>query len=165
MRRALIPGSFDPVTLGHLNIICRAAGNYDEVVVGIFENPEKHYLFTLGQRAALLREATQNLANVRVVACDGYTADYAKEGGFAAIVRGYRSDSDLTYEQKMAQYNSGRGGVHTLLLETPPELAGVSSTRVRERLAAGESISGLVPESCRKTVLRFYRENTEHADA
>ena len=114
MRRALIPGSFDPVTLGHLNIICRAAGNYDEVVVGIFENPEKHYLFTLEQRAALLRTATQNHANVRVVACDGYTADYAKEGGFAAIVRGYRSDSDLTYEQKMAQYNSGRGGVHTL---------------------------------------------------
>ena len=162
MRRALLPGSFDPVTLGHLDIICRAAVNYDEVVVGIFENPEKRYLFTTEQRRELLSLAKQNLPHVHIAACSGYTADYARDGGFAAIIRGYRSERDLNDEQKMAQYNSERGGVHTLLLETPPELAGVSSTLVRERLAAGESISGLVPEACRKTILRLYRENAAH---
>lgn len=165
MRRALLPGSFDPVTLGHLNIICRAAVSYDEVVIGIFENPEKQYLFTLEQRRELLELATQNLPHVHVAACTGYTADYARDGGFTAIIRGYRSDSDLTYEQRMAQYNSERGGVHTLLLETPAELAGVSSTLVRAHLAAGESISGLVPEACRKTILRFYREVAGHTPA
>lgn len=162
MRRALLPGSFDPVTLGHLDIICRAAVNYDEVIVGIFENPEKQYLFSTEQRRELLELATQNLPHVHVTVCSGYTADYARDGGFAAIIRGYRSERDLDYEQKMAQYNSERGGVHTLLLETPRELAGVSSTLVRERLAQGESISGLVPEACRKTILRLYRENTPH---
>lgn len=165
MRRALLPGSFDPVTLGHLDIICRATVDYDEVVVGIFANPQKKYLFTQEQRLALLQLATRNLVKVRVVVCTGYTADYARDGGFSAIIRGYRSQDDLRYEQEMAQYNSGRGGVHTLLLETPPELSGISSTLVRERLATGESISGLVPEVCRKEILRLYRENVGHTKA
>lgn len=160
MRRALLPGSFDPVTLGHLDLICRAARSYDEVVVGIFENAEKQYLFTVEQRMALLSLATRHLPHVRIIADGGYTADYAREGGFSAIVRGYRTVADLAYEQEMAQYNRERGGVNTLLLEAPEKLSGVSSTAVRSRLLAGESISRLVPEACRKTILRYYRENT-----
>lgn len=157
MRKALIPGSFDPVTLGHLNLICRAEGMFDEVTVGIFINPEKEALFTNEERLELIRLATHNLGRVRLAVSGGYTADFAREGGYAAIVRGYRTQADLAYEQQMANFNRQRGGIDTLLLKAPDNLSRVSSSLVRERLRRGEDVSGLVPPASLDALLSFYR--------
>lgn len=160
MRRALIPGSFDPPTLGHREIIRRAAASFDEVTVGLFVNPDKTYLFTPEERAELLRLACNDLPNVRIEICDGYTADYAKSGGFSAIVRGYRNPEDLTYENAMANFNLSRGGVNTLLLRTSPALAEVSSTDARRRLSEGEDLSAVMPAECIGVAHMFYKLKT-----
>ena len=158
MKRELIPGTFDPITLGHMDLIRRAAVVYDEVTVGIFVNPDKTCFFSQKEREELIRLATMNIPHIRVITSDGYTADYAREGEYAAIIRGYRNDSDLAYETQMAAYNRERGGVNTILLETPAALATVSSSAVRKRLAAGEDISDLVPPEIREAITRFMRE-------
>ena len=157
MRKALIPGSFDPITLGHLDLICRAERMFDEVTVGIFQNPEKESLFTSDERIELIRLATRNLERVHLIVSDGYTADFAHKGGYAAIVRGYRTQADLVYEQKMANFNRQRGGIDTLLLQAPENLSRVSSSAVRERLRLGEDVSALVPPASLKALLAFYR--------
>jgi pantetheine-phosphate adenylyltransferase len=159
MRRVLIPGSFDPVTLGHLDLIRYAAATYDQVTVGLFRNVEKTYLLTEEQRMELIRLACRGLTNVDVVCSDGYTADFAKEHGYSLILRGYRDEEDLAYEKRMAAFNLARDNVQTELRRTSGALAHVSSTRVREALLAGDqtALATLVPPACVEPLLRYVR--------
>ena len=158
MKKVLIPGTFDPITRGHMDLIRRAAVIYDEVTVGIFVNPDKTCFFSREEREELIRLATMNIPHIRVIASAGYTADYAREGEYAAIIRGYRNESDLAYETQMAAYNRERGGVNTILWETPADLATVSSSTVRKRLSEGKDVSDLVPPEILETLAGFMRE-------
>lgn len=144
-KKALLPGSYDPVTLGHMAIIRRACALCEQVVVGVFVNPEKVCRYPVEKRAEMLRAACAGLGQVRVVCDGGFVADYAKSQGCDIIIKGYRNENDLAYEKQMADYNLGRGGVPTLLLPCEPAFSALSSTEVRRRLAAGEMPDGLVP--------------------
>ena len=146
-RRALIPGTFDPFTVGHLELVRIAAALFDEVVVCILVNPEKKHLFDEGTRLEMIRTAVSAYENVRVDIDHGYTADYAERIGADFIVRGIRNETDAKYELPMADFNRRRTGVQTLLIPAPEELAEVSSTRVRATLAEGKSAEALVPDA------------------
>ena len=144
-RIALIPGTFDPVTLGHLDLVQFAASVFDEVVVCICVNPDKKHLFDEAERKAMLEKAVSSYPNVRVDIHHGWTADYALEIGASCIVRGIRNEADAKYELEMADFNFNYKGVRTLFIPARAELAKISSTAVREKLAKGESIEHLVP--------------------
>lgn len=145
-RVALTAGTFDPVTLGHLDIIERAASIFDEVVVGIFENPAKVKQFPLEVRFAALSKAVEHLPNVKTVIGDGFLAQYALDIGACALVKGARNGTDFDYEKVMADYNKLHFGVETLLLVSDTKYDNVSSSLVREKLARGEDISKLLPK-------------------
>ena len=144
-RVALTAGTFDPVTLGHLDIIERAASIFDEVVVGIFENPAKVKQFPLEVRFAALSKAVEHLPNVKTVIGDGFLAQYALDIGACALVKGARNGTDFDYEKVMADYNKLHFGVETLLLVSGTKYDNVSSSLVREKLARGEDVSDLLP--------------------
>lgn len=144
--RALLPGSYDPVTLGHLAVIEEAARRFDTVTVAVFINPKKQGLLSYAERVALLRAATAHLPCVTVDFSDGMVADYAKAGGYTCIFKGIRNERDRAYEEDMAAYNRERsGGIPTILYETPPKFHDISSTAVRGALAGGKPIDTLVP--------------------
>ena len=146
MSIAIVPGSYDPITLGHLDVIERALELYDEVVVAVMNNAEKQYWFTLAERAELAKAATAHLARVRVIADEGWLVDVFDRVGATAIVKGVRNDTDRAYEEKMAEYNLSRNPrAKTVLLKASEELLYVSSTAVREKMKAGEGIGHLVP--------------------
>ena len=118
---ALCPGTFDPVTNGHLDVVGRAASTFDAVVVAVLENPSKTPLFAVGERIALLEEAVRDLGNVRVGAFGGLLVDYAREQGASVIVKGLRAVSDYEYEIQMAQMNQRIGEIETLFMATSPK--------------------------------------------
>ena len=143
----IMPGSYDPVTSGHSEMIRRVAEREDEVYVVIFNNPEKSYTFSLDDRVAMLMLATEELDNVIVSYSLGYVVDYMREHGIDRIVKGYRNERDLEWERVQAEYNLAHGGYDTELILADDELHGISSTLVRERLKSGESLDGLLPKS------------------
>jgi pantetheine-phosphate adenylyltransferase len=145
LRRVVCPGSFDPVTNGHLDIITRAAQLYDEVVVAVVLNPNKTSLFTAAERVELIRDATKQLDNVRVDRFEGLIVDFCRHNGISAIVKGLRAVSDFDYEMQMAQMNYSQAGVETLFMTTNPEYAFLSSSLVKEFARFGGDVSGLVP--------------------
>jgi pantetheine-phosphate adenylyltransferase len=145
VRRVVCPGSFDPVTNGHLDIIGRAAQLYDEVVVAVGGNPAKVTLFSLTERVELIREATKELDNVRVDHFEGLTVDFCRLNQISAIVKGLRAVSDFDYEMQMAQMNYSQAGVETLFMTTNPLYAFLSSSLVKEFAKYGGDVSGLVP--------------------
>ncbi len=145
MRRVVCPGSFDPVTNGHLDIISRAAQLYDEVVVAVAENPSKTTLFTAEERVELIREATKALGNVRVDQFEGLTVDFCRDNDISAIVKGLRAVTDFDYEMQMAQMNYSQAGVETLFMTTNPLYAFLSSSLVKDFAKFGGDVSGLVP--------------------
>ena len=151
----ILPGSYDPVTIGHLDIIRRAAEAYDEVYAVIFVNPEKHYKFSLDDRVRMLMLATDELDNVLVSYSNGLVVDYMREHGIEKIVKGYRTGTDFEYERRQAEYNFAHGGYETELLECSAELAGISSTLAREKLARGESLVGIVPPAVEEYIGRI----------
>lgn len=137
-RLAIFPGSFDPVTNGHVDLIARAAALFDEVVVAIGRHPSRQPLFTLDERMDLLRAVTGELGRVRVDAYDGLLADFAVSLGAVAIVRGIRNSSDFEYELPIAQANrSMRPELDTLFLATQPQHGFVSASIVREIASHG----------------------------
>ena len=144
-RIALIPGTFDPVTVGHLELVRFSSALFDEVVVCICVNPNKKHLFDEAERKLMLEKAVSSYPNVRVDVHHGMTADYALSIGAACIVRGIRNETDAKYELEMADYNFNSKGIRTILIPARAEIAGVSSTAVREKLAKGESVNDLVP--------------------
>ena len=143
----IMPGSYDPVTAGHREMIRRVAEREDEVYVVIFTNPEKEYTFSLEDRVAMLMLATEDLDNVMVSYSLGYVVDYMREHGIDRIVKGYRNERDLEWERVQAEYNLAHGGYETELIKADNEYLHVSSTLVRERLKKGEPVDDLLPEN------------------
>ena len=160
MRRAACPGSFDPVTLGHLDIIGRAAALYDEVVVAVGLNASKKRMFSFEERTEMLREATAQYPNVTVDSFDGLIVDFCKSRDIQVIVKGLRAVSDFDYELQMAQMNLGLQGVETMFMTTNPLYSFLSSSLVKEVATYGGDVSGLVPEAVLARLLDRVRENT-----
>lgn len=148
----IIPGSYDPVTLGHLDIIRRAAEENDEVYAVIFVNPDKEYTFSLDDRVRMLILATDELDNVMVSYSNGFVVDYMREHEIERIIKGYRNERDLEYERRQAEYNLKFGGYETELKKCRDGFESISSTEVRKRLAEGQSLDGLLPDSVIKYI-------------
>jgi len=142
----LCPGTFDPVTNGHVDVIERAAGLFDEIVVGVLENPAKTPLFAVEERVQMLEESLADLPNVRVAPFSGLLVDSATAWGAKLIVKGLRAVSDYEYEIQMAQMNRRLGGVETMFLPTNPSWSFLSSSLVKEIAGFGGDVEGLVPD-------------------
>ena len=145
MRRAACPGSFDPVTNGHIDIIGRAASLFDEVVVAVGVNKSKNRLFTAEERIEMLTESIRPFPNVVVDSFEGLLTDFCEERGIVAIVKGLRAVSDFDYELQMAQMNSSLAEVETVFVPTSPEYSFLASSLVKEVAAFGGDVSRLVP--------------------
>ena len=145
MRRVVCPGSFDPVTNGHIDIIGRAARLYDEVVVAVLINISKRAMFTTDERVEMLREVTAGFQNVRVTRFHGLIVDFCRENDISAIVKGLRAVSDFEYEQMMSQMNYRLAGIETLFMTTNPLYAFLRSSLVKEIARYGGDVAGLVP--------------------
>ena len=154
MRRAICPGSFDPVTNGHLDIIARASALYDEVTVGVLVNRAKDGLFDLDDRISLLRQVTAEYGNVVVDAFSGLLVDYCRRHDIPVIVKGLRAVSDFDYELQMAQMNHGLAGIETLFLSTNPLYSFLSSSLVKEVATYGGDVSGLVPDLVHQALIQ-----------
>ncbi|MBQ3465581.1 MAG: pantetheine-phosphate adenylyltransferase [Firmicutes bacterium] len=154
--KALYPGSFDPLTMGHLNIIRRAAKLYDELTIGVVSNPSKASMFTLEEREEMLRDALKDLPNVKVDHFSGLLADYVNRMGFDVVVRGLRATTDFEYEIQMAQMNARlfNESVETVFLMTDPQYSFISSSVVKEVHSLGGCIEGLVPEAILKRMVK-----------
>jgi pantetheine-phosphate adenylyltransferase len=146
VRRAVCPGSFDPVTRGHLDIIGRSAQLFDEVIVGLLINQTKQSLFTVDERLDMLQEVTKELPNVRVMAFQGLLVDFCRDRGAQVVVKGLRVASDFDYELQMAQMNIGLAGVETLFMPTNPIYSFIASSLVKEVAKWGGDVSTYVPE-------------------
>ena len=142
---ALCPGTFDPVTNGHIDIIERAAGRFDALVVGVLDNPSKEPLFGAEERVGMLKEAVHALGNVEVEAFTGLLVEYATRRGADVVVKGLRAVTDFEYEIQMAQMNHALSGVETLFMTTAPQWSFLSSSLVKEVARFGGDVSGLVP--------------------
>ncbi len=152
--RCFFPGSFDPPTVGHLDLIRRAARLFDEVVVGIMINPDKKCLFTPGERVELLTRCCEGVPGVRVLADSGLTVDAARRCGAQVILRGVRGEGDVSLEAQLAAANRHVSGLETLVLFTAPEYGFISSSIVRDLMRHGGSIEGMVPEAIRGDILK-----------
>ncbi len=146
MRTACCPGSYDPVTNGHLDIIARAAACFDRVLVAVLVHPSKQPMFTVEERIAMLKEATAQIPTVEVDSFSGLLVDFARDREVTAIVKGLRAVSDFDYELQMAQMNYRLAGVETLFATTNPTYSYLSSSLVKEVAGHGGDVSGLVPD-------------------
>ncbi len=152
--KVICPGSFDPVTLGHIDIITRASKMFDCVVVGVLNNLAKSPMFTTAERIALLEKATQGLPNVEIVGFDGLLADYAREQGITAIVKGLRAVSDFEYEFQQALTNKKLNPeLETVFLTSNSEFMYLSSSMVKQVASLGGDISSFVPECVHDEIL------------
>lgn len=160
MAIALCPGSFDPVTLGHLDIIERSARHFDEVIVAVIRNPQKaQSLFTLEERQQLLKESLAHLSNIRIEFFKGLLVEFAKEHGAEAIVKGLRAVSDFDYELQMAQMNQQLTGIDTFFLSTSPQYSFLSSSLVREVARFGGDVSTMVPKHVNDRLLEMFEKD------
>jgi pantetheine-phosphate adenylyltransferase len=157
MKRAVYPGSFDPVTYGHLDIIARSAEIMDELVVGVLINQAKTPLFSVEERVNMLHILTKNLSNVRIESFSGLSVDFAREAGAGFIVRGLRAITDFDYELQMSQTNRIMAPeIDTIFLTTSLQYAYLSSTTVREVASYGGDISNFVPPEVEKAVMKKF---------
>ena len=145
-RIAVTAGTFDPITLGHLDIIKRACDIFDEVVVGVFENSAKTKQFSLATRFLALQTAIKDIPNARAVIGEGFLAEFASSIGACTLVKGARCGADFEYEKEMADYNKLHFGMETLILVSDTKFNNLSSTFVRTKLNNGEDISAYLPE-------------------
>jgi pantetheine-phosphate adenylyltransferase len=162
---ALCPGSFDPVTNGHLDIIERTARHFDDVIVAVIRNPQKtQSLFTLEERQAMLAEELAHLENVRIEFFKGLLVEFAKDHGAESIVKGLRAVSDFDYELQMAQMNQQLSGIDTFFISTSPQYSFLSSSLVREVAKYGGDVSGLVPPKVAKRLKERFAEHSAGGD-
>ena len=153
MRKAVCPGSFDPVTNGHLDVFVRASEIFDQVVVGVLINKTKSSLFTVDERIDMLREVVAPYPNVVVDSFHGLLVDYCQANDIPAIVKGLRAVSDFDYELQMAQMNHRLAKVETLFISTNPLYSFLSSSLVKEVVTYGGDVSGLVPDAVRERLI------------
>ncbi|MBV9313266.1 MAG: pantetheine-phosphate adenylyltransferase [Pseudonocardia sp.] len=153
MRRAVCPGSFDPPTNGHLDIIGRAAGLFDEVIVAVMVNPSKKGLFTIDERLTMLTEIIKPYPNIRVGSFDGLLVNFCRDHDVHAIVKGLRALADFDYELRMAQMNQKLSGVDTLFMSTSPAYSFVSSSLVKEVAKYGGEVGHLLPPSVHRRLI------------
>ena len=145
--KVILPGSYDPVTLGHLDLIKRAASEYPEVFAVIFVNPEKKYLFSERERLEMLRLAVADIPNVRVDFYSGRVVDYMREQGIEKIIKGYRNGRDVEYEKAQADYNFANGGYETELYRCAEQYENISSTLARKAISEGTELELILPEA------------------
>lgn len=158
MRRAIYPGSFDPVTFGHLDMIERSAQLVDELVVAVLINSAKNPLFSVEERVSMLEEITSHIPNVRITSFNGLLIDYAREVEASIIIRGLRAVTDFEYELQIAQTNRiVNSQVDTIFLTTSLEYAYLSSTIVKEVASYGGDISHFVPEQLIERIYAKYK--------
>ena len=159
MKRAIYAGSFDPVTLGHLDIIQRSAAIFDEIIVGVLVNSAKSPLFSVEERVNMLEEATKTIPNCRVISFSGLLVDFAKEMDTNVIVRGLRAVTDFEYELQIAQSNRKVSGdrIDTVFLTTSVEYAYLSSSIVREYASYGTDVSDFVPLCVNQRLKEHFR--------
>jgi pantetheine-phosphate adenylyltransferase len=156
---ALVPGSFDPVTFGHIDVIERVARYFDRVIVAVIRNPQKSAsLFSLEEREGMLSEVTGHLPNVRIEFFAGLLVDFAKSHGADTIVKGLRAVSDFDYELQMAQMNQSLTGIDTFFLATSPSYSFLSSSLVREVARFGGDVSTLVPPTVAERLRQRFKE-------
>jgi pantetheine-phosphate adenylyltransferase len=153
VRKAVCPGSFDPVTNGHLDVFVRAADQFDEVTVAVLINKTKSSLFTVDERIDMLRQVVAPYPNVVIDAFHGLLVDYCRSRGISAIVKGLRAVSDFDYELQMAQMNYRLARIETLFVSTNPLYSYLSSSLVKEVATYGGDVSGLLPDSVRDLLL------------
>jgi pantetheine-phosphate adenylyltransferase len=159
MIRAVCPGSFDPVTNGHLDIVGRASRLFDEVIIGVLINQHKTGLFTIEERIEMLTEITASYGNVRVESFRGLLVDFCRAQRAAVVVKGLRAVSDFDYELQMAQMNVGLSGVETLFMPTNPLYSFLSSSLVKEVAKWGGDVSPHVPDLVRERLMTRLRQN------
>jgi pantetheine-phosphate adenylyltransferase len=157
---ALCPGSFDPVTLGHLDIIERSARHFDQVIIAVIRNPQKSQsLFSLEERQEMLKEALPHVGNVRLEFFKGLLVEFAKEHGADAIVKGLRAVSDFDYELQMAQMNQRLSSIDTFFISTSPQHSFLSSSLVKEVAKYGGDVSSMVPPSVMRRLAHRFEES------
>lgn len=142
---AVSPGSFDPVTYGHLDVLERAAAGFDQLTVAVLRNVGKNPLFDVDERIELLREATKHMGNIEIASFEGLLVNFCNQRGVRVIVKGLRAVSDFEYELQMAQMNSRLGNVETLFMPTSPVYSFLSSSLVKEVARFGGDVSDFVP--------------------
>jgi pantetheine-phosphate adenylyltransferase len=147
MSGAVCPGSFDPVTLGHIDVFERAAAQFDEVIVAVLANPTKGGMFSVDERIAMIEESTEHLPNLRAESGQGLVVEFVKSRGFTAIVKGLRTGTDFEYELQMAQMNKHIAGVDTFFVATTPRYSFVSSSLAKEVAGFGGDVSELLPDA------------------
>ncbi len=152
MTTALVPGSFDPPTLGHLDVIARCASIFDEVVVAVIRNPSKTPLFSTAERIEMLQENCSSWENIAIESFDGLLVDFARHRGAGVIVKGLRAMTDFDYELQMAQMNRHLTGITTMFVATKADYGYLSSSLVKEVAALGGDIDALVPANVARSI-------------
>src|ERR1700737_160930 len=158
MSGAVCLGSFDPVTLGHIDVFERAAAQFDEGVVAVLGNPSKEGMFSVDERIAMIEEACEHLPNLRVEAGQGLVVDFVKARGLTAIVKGLRTGTDFEYEIQMAQMNRHSAGVDTFFVATTPQYSFVSSSLAKEVAGLGGNVTALLPEPVNRRLAAKLRQ-------
>lgn len=153
MRRAVCPGSFDPITNGHLDVFQRAARQFDEVTVAVLVNSSKQGLFSVEQRMEMLRGATADIPNIKVASFDGLLVDFCRAREIPVIVKGLRALTDFDYELQMAQANNQLGDIETMFVSTNPAFGYLSSSLIKEIARHGGDVSALVPPNVNAALL------------
>jgi len=156
----LLPGSYDPPTVGHLSLIERAASEYARVHAVAFVNPEKKYTFTPEERVEMLKRTCAHLPNVTVGYAEGLVIDYAKKHGATLLIKGYRNETDLAYERRQAEWNLENGGIETRLLPAEEGLESVSSTAARAALSRDAATNSMLTEGVRQFISEKKREKS-----
>lgn len=160
MKKAIYPGSFDPVTFGHLDVIHRASTMFDELVVSVLNNKAKSPLFSADERVKMLQEATKDISNIKITSFSGLLIDYAKEIDVHIAIRGLRAITDFEYELQIAQTNRKLSGgeLDTVFLTTSLEYAYLSSSSVKEIASFGGDVSQCVPPFVMEKIYKRYQE-------
>ena len=157
MATALVPGSFDPVTNGHLDVIERVSRFFDRVIVAVIRNPQKAVsLFSLEERESMLAEVTGHLGNIQIEYFAGLLVDFARTHGADTIVKGLRAVTDFDYELQMAQMNQRLSGIDTFFISTSPQHSFLSSSLVREVARFGGDVSAMVPKTVAKRLAEMF---------